>query len=204
MAHTTDIIGRTGRLPEREGREKRERRDAFHDAAWTEYFVQARIPECTVHLIIVDSLVQVLTRIQAHWQVGVLSFSGAAMPQILASLEMLEMGKMYTVIVMMGTIDVSRGESRKMMRLQDKVSCILEELRIYLEPAVHTICTVPYNMMADENAREMIERVRNINEIIRQTQQRSVLPMRVLDVARVMKESLPEKSSSDGIHFDRP
>ena len=28
--------------------------------------------------------------------------------------------------------------------------------------------------------------------------------MRVLDVARMMEDSLPEKSSSDGIHFDRP
>ena len=77
-------------------------------------------------------------------------------------------------------------------------------LRIYLEPAVLTICTVPYNMMADQNAREMNERVRNINEIKRQIQQRSVLPMRVLDVARMMEDSLPENSSSSGNHFDRP
>ena len=114
---------------------------------------------------------------------------------------MLEMGKLYTVTLMMGTNDVSRGEAR---RIQDKVSCILEEPRIYLEPAILTICTVPYIMMADQNAREMNERVRNINEIIRQTKQRSVLPMRELDVARMMKDSLPEDASSDGIHFDRP
>ena len=79
-----------------------------------------------------------------------------------------------------------------MMRLQDKVSCILEELRIYLEPIILTICTVPYNMIADQNAMEINERVRNFNEIIRQTQQRSVLPMRVLDVARIIEDSLPE------------
>ena len=97
-----------------------------------------------------------------------------------------------------------QGESRKMTRLQDRVSCILEELRIYLEPTLLTICTVPYNMMADQNAREMNDRVQNINEIIRQIQQRSVLPMRVLDVARMMEDSLPEDASSDGIHFDRP
>ena len=89
-----------------------------------------------------------------------------------------------------------------MMRLQDEVSCILEELRIYLEPTFLTICTLSCNMMADQNAREMNERVRNINEIIRQIQQRSVLPMRVLDVARMMEDSLPEDASSDGIHFD--
>ena len=126
------------------------------------------------------------------------------MPQMLASLQMLEMGKIYTVKLMMGTNDVSRDEARKKMRLQDKVSCILEELRIYLEPTILTICTVSYNIMADQNAREMNERVRNINEIIRKIQQRSVLPMRVLDVARMMEEYLPEEAFSDGIHFDRP
>ena len=122
---------------------QRERRDAFNDASWAKYFTQPRIPEGTLHSIIVDSLIRVLTRIQAHQQVGVMSFSGATMPQILASLEMLEMGKIYTVTVRMGTNDVSRGESRKMMRSQDMVSCILEEPRVYFDPAVLTICTVP-------------------------------------------------------------
>ena len=96
---------------------QRARRDCFHDAAWAEYFTQPKIPEGAVHLIIGDSLIWVLTRIQSHWQVGVLSFSGAATPQMLASLEMLDMVKMYTVTLMMGTNDVSRGESRKVMRL---------------------------------------------------------------------------------------
>ena len=87
---------------------------------------------------------------------------------MLASLEMLDMVKMYMVTLMMVTSDVSRGDSRKVMRLQEKMSCILEELRIYLDPAILTICTVPYSMMADQNAREINDRVRNINEIIRQ------------------------------------
>ena len=68
-----------------------------------------------------------------------MSFSGAATPQMLASLEMLEMAKMYTVTLMMGTNDVSRGEPRKVMRLQEKMSCILEEWRIYQDPAILTI-----------------------------------------------------------------
>ena len=86
-------------------------RDCFHDAAWAEYYAQPRIPEGAVHLIIGDSLIQVLTRIESHWQVDVLSFSGAATPQMLASLEMLDMHmvKMYTVTLRMRTNDVSRG-----------------------------------------------------------------------------------------------
>ena len=89
---------------------QRVRRDCFHDAAWVEYLTQPRVPEGAVHLIIGDSLLRVRTRIQSHWQTGILSFAGAAMPQILASLEMLGMARVYTVTLMIGTNDVSRGE----------------------------------------------------------------------------------------------
>ena len=94
-----------------------------------------------------------------------------------------------------------RGEQRKVMRLHEKMSCILEKLRIYLDPAILTICTVPYNMMADQNAREMNDRVRNLNEIIRQIQQRSVLPVKLLDLTSMMEHSLPDDAcvGSEGI-----
>ena len=60
-----------------------------------------------------DRLVRVLARVQAHWQMGVLSFSGAAMTLILASLEMLEVRKNHTVTMMMGANVVSKGEKGK-------------------------------------------------------------------------------------------
>ena len=59
-------------------------------------------------------------------------------------------------------------------------------------------------MKSDQHAMEMNEKVRNINEIIRQIQQRSVLPVRLLDDADMMERSFPDDVSSDGIHFDRP
>ena len=178
---------------------QRARRHAFHDFSWAEFFTQPRIPEGAVHLIIGYSLIRVLTRIHAHWQVEIMSFSGAAAPQMLASLELLEMTKIYMVTLMLRTNDVSRVEQRNVMRLQEKMSCILEEMRIYLDPAILTICTIPYNMMSDQNARE-----RTLNEIIRQIQQRSVLPVKLLDVASMIEHSLSVDASLDGIHFDRP
>ena len=212
---------------------QRVRRDCFHDAAWVEYHTLPRVPEGTVHLNIGDSLLRVLTRIQLHWQTGILSFAGAAMPQILASLKMLRMARVYTVTLMIGTNDVSRGESRKFMRLHDKMSCILEELPIQMDPAILTVCTVPYNMKADQHAMEMSTKVRNLNEVVRQIHQRSVLPIGfamemntkvrnlnevvrqihqrsvlpigLLDVAEQMERAaFPYNSSSNGIHFDRP
>ena len=185
--------------------EQRVRRDCFHDAAWVEYYTQPRVPEGTVHLIIGGSLLRVLTRIQSPWQTGILSFAGAAMPQILASLEMLGMARLYTVFLTIGTNDVSRGESRKVMRLHDKMSYILEELRIQMDPAILTICTIPYNMKADQHAMEMNTKVRNLNEVVRQIHQRSVLPFGLLDLAEpIVRAAFPDDASSDGIHFDRP
>ena len=155
-----------------------------------------RIPEDAVHLIIGDILIRVLTRIQSHWQVGILSFSAAATPQMLVSLAMLDMVEMYTVTLMIGTNEVSRGESRKVVRLHEKMSCFLEELSVYLDPATLTICTIPYNNKADQHAREMNDKVRNVNEIIRQIHQRSVLPVRLLDFPDMMERSLPDDASS--------
>ena len=66
------------------------------------------------------------------------------------------------------------------------MSCILEELRIQMDPAILTVCTIPYNMKADQHAMEMNTKVRNLNEIIRQIHQRSVLPVGLLDVAEQM------------------
>ena len=84
-------------------------------------------------------------------------------------------------------------------------SCILEELRIQMYPAILTVCTIPYNMKADQHAIEMNTKVRNLNEIIRQIHQRSVLAVELLDVAEQMRRSVfPDDASSDGIHFDRP
>ena len=184
---------------------QRERRDCFHDATWVEYFTIPRVPEGVIHLIIGDSLLRVLTRIQSHWQTGILSFAGAATPQMLATLEMLGMVSVYTVTLMVGTNDVSRGEARKVTRLHDKMSCILEEIRIQMDPTILTVCTVPYNMGADQHAVEMNTKVRNLNETIRRIHQRSVLPLGLLDVAEQMElPSFPENASADGIHFDKP
>ena len=126
------------------------------------------------------------------------------MPQKLASLVVLEVRKIHTVIMMMRTNNVSRGESTKMMRLPEKMSCLLQEVKIYLDTTILRVCTVPYNLMQDENAMMMNERVRPNNDVKREAREKSILSLRLLDVAWMMENSLPGGCSSDGIHFDRP
>ena len=58
-------------------------------------------------------------------------------------------------------------------------------------------------MMQDENEMSMNERERHISGLIREVQMNSILPFRLLDVAHMMEDSLPDGFSSDEIQFDR-
>ena len=85
---------------------------------------------------------------------------------------------------MMITNNFSRGESRKMTQLLDKVSCLMQELRIYLDPTVLTICTVPYMMLLNDNELSMNVGKRHV-KVIFEAQRNNILPLRLLDVARI-------------------
>ena len=117
---------------------------------------------------------------------------------------MVEVRKIHTVTITMGTKDNSGGQSRKMTQLQEKVSCLLQEARILLDLTKLTNCTVPYKMVIDDNELSMNERLRLINGIILEIQRSSILPLRLLDVFHMMKDYLLVGCSADGIHFDRP
>ena len=91
-----------------------------------------------------------------------------------------------------------------MMRLPEKVSCLLQEVRIYLDPTILTIFTIPYSLMQDEIGMNLNERLRQINAVTREIQMNSILPLKLLDVAHMIEDSLPDGCSPDGIHFDRP
>ena len=184
---------------------RRGKRAAINEAAWLDYLKkEPRTPEGAAHLIIGDSLVRFLTRVGRHWKIGVLRFSGAATPQMLASPEILEVRKIHTVTMMMGRNYISRGDFRKMTQWPEKVSCLLQEARIYLDPTVLTTCTVPYNMMLDGNGLSMNGRVRHINGIILEIQGSGALPLKLLQGARMIEDLLPAGCSSYSIKFDQP
>ena len=78
------------------------------------------------------------------------------MPQMLASLEMLEMRKINTATMMSGTNDVSRGEENDETAREGELYS--RESENLLGPTLLTVCTVPYNTMQQENAMTMNER----------------------------------------------
>ena len=57
--------------------------------------------------------------------------------------------------------------------------------------------------MQDQNAMNMNGRVRHFSNIKRDIQKKSILPLKLLDVAGILEDFLPNGSSSDGIDYDK-
>ena len=92
----------------------------------------------------------------------------------------------------------------KKTRLSEKMDCLIQEVRINLVPKSIRICIVPFNKKNDENSKNLNERVRHINGVIREIRRPIILPLRFLDKANELKGSLLEVCSSHGINFDHP
>ena len=84
------------------------------DLSWVGYLIISElIPESPVHLITGDSQTRLLYDVRSHWQTGVLSFSEAAMPQMLPRLDIFQEGEDSYFNDDGGTSDKSRGEPRE-------------------------------------------------------------------------------------------
>ena len=78
----------------------------------------------------------------------------------------------------------------------------MQEVIIYFDSTKLTSCTMPYNMMLDDNGLSNNERVFHVNDVILEIHRNSNLPLRLLEEARMMEDPLPGGYSSDDIHFD--
>ena len=106
------------------------------------------------------------------------------MPQVLASLQMLNIRKKIRRLQWLEQtiyLEVSRKDWHW---LSDKIVGLLVKVRISFDPSVLAIFTVPINTKDDEKGREMNRRVRHLNNAIPQIQQESILKLILLGVAK--------------------
>ena len=64
-----------------------------------------------------------------------------------------------TVTMMVGTNDISGGKYRKITRLSDNFKRLIGDVHVKFDPDALTICTVPFNMLLDQNSIKVIKRV---------------------------------------------
>ena len=126
------------------------------------------IPTGSRHLIIGDSLVRDLNEIFVYGQTTTLSFRGASVAQVIKMMEFQSEDHLDTLIIMLGTNDVSRAPVTPESKWEPLLVCLLNELKEKYRPRLVVLCTIPQNPLVGTVVADFMNgNVTRWNEMIR-------------------------------------
>ena len=96
---------------------------------WNPAISNQTIPSGSRHLVIGDSLVRDLSEIFVNGQTTVLSFGGASVAQVIKMMKIQGEDRLDTLVIMLGTNDVSRASITPEGKWEPLLVCLLNELK---------------------------------------------------------------------------
>ena len=122
-------------------------RACLNDMSWNPATSDQVIPPGSRHLIIGDSLVRDLNEIFVYGQTTTLSFGGASVAQVIKMMEFQSEDHLDTLVIMLGTNDVSRTPVTPESKWEPLLLCLLNELKEKYRPRFVVLCTIPQNSL---------------------------------------------------------
>ena len=86
-----------------------------------------------------------LNEIFVNGQTTVLSFGGASVAQVIKMMEFQDEDNLDTMVIMLGTNDVSRAPVTPEGKWEPLLVCLLNELKEKYRPRIVVLCTIPQN-----------------------------------------------------------
>ena len=120
-------------------------RACLNDMSWNPATSDQVIAPGSRHLIIGDSLVRDLNEIFVYGQTTTLSFGGASVAQVIKMMEFQSEDHLDTLVIMLGTNDVSRAPVTPESKWEPLLVCLLNELKEKYRPGFVVLCTIPQN-----------------------------------------------------------
>ena len=178
-------------------------RACFNRATWSPAVNLQQPPLGTSHLILGDSLVRVLSNLRTSWVTTVMAFGGATIAQLYRMVELMNPGKIPSVMILVGTNDISRGSDEQEALWESMMVCLFTTLWQKFSCAVLTVCTVPMNARSlTASGRRHNEGVMRWNNILRNLANRNAGRMILMDIEHELRAMDQARLTSDGIHFD--
>ena len=178
-------------------------RACFNRATWSPAVNLSGPPLGTSHLILGDSLVRVLTNLRTSWVTTVMAFGGATIAQLYRMVELMNPGRIPSVMLLVGTNDISRGSDEQEALWESMMVCLFTTLWQKFSCAVLTVCTVPMNARnLTASGRRHNEGVMRWNNILRNLANRNAGRMILMDIEHELGAIEQARLTSDGIHFD--
>ena len=173
-------------------------RACLNDMSWNPATSDQVIPPGSRHLIIGDSLVRNLNEIFVYGQTTTLSFGGASVAQVIKMMEFQSEDHLDTLVIMLGTNDVSRAPVTPESKWEPLLVCLLNELKEKYRPRLEVLCTIPQNPMVGTTVADFMNgNVTRWNEKIRSLVRNNPGELRLLDLA-----GSHIALTRDGIHFN--
>ena len=88
-------------------------RACFNRATWNPAVNLQQLPLQTSHLILGDSLVRVLSNLRPSWVTTVMAFEGATTAQLYRMVELMNPGRIPSVMIQVGTNNISRSSDEE-------------------------------------------------------------------------------------------
>ena len=120
-------------------------RACLNGIGWNPAICNQAIPPGSRHLVVGDSLVRDLNEIFVKGQTTVLSFGGASVAQVIKMMEFQGEDHLDTLVIMLGTNDVSRFPVTPEGKWEPLLVCLLNELKEKYRPRLVVLCTITQN-----------------------------------------------------------
>ena len=178
-------------------------RACLNDMSWNPATSDQVIPPGSRHLIIGDSLVRDLNEIFVYGQTTTLSFGGASVAQVIKMMEFQSEDHLDTLVIMLGTNDVSRAPVTPECKWEPLLVCLLNELKEKYMPRFVVLCTIPQNPLVVTTVADFMNgNVTRWNEMIRNLVRNNPGELRLLDLENTLRMIDHIALTRDGIHFN--
>ena len=178
-------------------------RACLNDMSWNPATSDQVILPGSRHLIIGDSLVRDLNEIFVYGQTTTLSFGGASMAQVIKMMEFQSEDHLDTLVIMLGTNDVSRAPVTPESKWEPLLVCLLNELKEKYRPRLLVLCTIPQNPLVGTTVADFMNgNVTRWNEMISSLVRNNPGELRLLDLENMLRMIDHIALTRDGIHFN--
>ena len=178
-------------------------RACLNDMSWNHATNDQVIPPGSRHLIIGDSLVRDLNEIFVYGQTTTLSFGGASVAQVIKMMEFQSEDHLDTLIIMLGTNDVSREPVTPESKWEPLLVCLWYELKEKYRPKLVILCTIPLNPMVGTMVADFMNgNVTRWNEMTRTLVRNNPGELRLLDLENMLRMIDHIALTRDGVHFN--
>ena len=178
-------------------------RACLNGMGWNPAMSNQAIPPGSRHLVVGDILVRDLNEIFVNGQTTVLSFGGAPVAQVIKMMEFQGEDHLDTLVIMLGTNDVSRVPVTPEGKWEPLLVCLLNEMKEKYRPRLVVLCTIPQNLeMGTPVADFLNDIVTQWNEMTRSLVRSNPGELRLMDLENTLRMIDHLALTRDEIHFN--